>query len=342
MVTSHSGLSDFGETALVVKDLVTELKLKDRTVCAVRGVSLHINAGETLGVVGESGCGKSMTAFSIMGMVPSPGRVVSGSIRLGGQELQGLSERDWRRIRGKGIAIVFQNPLSSLNPIMTIGRQVAEVYVLHEGLGWNEAAEWAVGALESAGLPDARGRLHNYPHELSGGMRQRVMIAMALASSPRLLIADEPTTALDVTTEKRILDTVDSIKRDLNTAVLLISHDIGLVADRADRICVMYAGRVVESGPASQVVNSPAHPYTRALLDSVVSRATKPRSMLPTIAGSPPDLAQPISGCAFAPRCSRAEGRCWETVPGETAMDSSHTAACHFPLAPATAPERMS
>lgn len=321
-----------GRAVLEVEDLCTVIPSKQGEVRAVRGVSLRLQPGEMLGIVGESGSGKSLTALSILGMVPRPGRVASGSVRLAGRELTTLTDQEWSQVRGAGISIVFQNPLSSLNPIMRVGKQVAEAFAIHPALEVPDVGRAVKDALAAAGLPDPAAQVDKYPHQMSGGMRQRVMIAIALAASPRVLIADEPTTALDVTTESMILDTLAAIQRDRDMAIVLISHDIGLVTSRADRVGVMYGGQIVESGGSAEVAARPAHPYTRALLNSVITPDTAPKSRLPSIAGSPPDLSQAISGCAFADRCSRATSTCHESAPPETGFGAGRTVRCFFPL----------
>lgn len=290
----------------------------------LRGVSLELEAGKTLGVVGESGCGKSMTGFTIMGMLPSSGRIVAGSIRLEGRELTTLRSREWNEIRGKQIALVMQDPFTSLNPMMRIGHQVAEVLVLHEKISKDKAWKRAVEMIDRVGIPAPESSASKYPHQLSGGQRQRVVIAMAFACRPKVLIADEPTTALDVTLQAQILRLIEELKSTEGTAVMLISHDIGVIGSLASRVAVFYAGRVVENGSAEAVLIHPRHPYTRALL------AALPRvgqTQLESISGQPPDLAKLPSGCSFSPRCPSRFDRC-DVEPGLLDAEPGHRSAC--------------
>jgi peptide/nickel transport system ATP-binding protein len=299
---------------------------------AVDGLSLRLDAGQTLAVVGESGCGKSATALAIIGLL-AEGTQVGGAVRLSGQELLGLAPDEMRRLRGGDVAMIFQEPMTSLNPAFTAGDQVAEAIRAHRPVSKAEAARDAVAMLETVRIPDAARRARQYPHEMSGGMRQRVMIAMALACRPKLLIADEPTTALDVTVQAQILALLDDLKRETGTAVLLITHDLGVVADHADRVAVMYAGRIVEEAPAEQLFARPEHPYTIGLLGARPSAAT-PSARLASIEGTVPDLRNPPQGCRFAPRCPFRIARCEVEAPALRAIGSDHGVACHrAPLA---------
>ena len=302
-------------------------------VYALDGVSLDVAEGETVALVGESGSGKSMTALSILQLVPEPGRIESGSIRFDGAELLELDRKGIRTVRGNRIAMIFQEPMSSLNPVLTIGKQVAEPIRLHRGLSWPDALEQAEALLTRVSIPDAAKRLHAYPHELSGGMRQRVMIAMALACKPRLIIADEPTTALDVTVQAQILSLLKDLTREFGTALILITHDLGVVARYADRVSVMYGGRVVESASAGELYANPMHPYTRGLMASVPRLDDTARRLVP-IEGQPPDLASLPAGCTFQPRCPLAFERCRIEVPNFEEAAPAHWRACFAPSVP--------
>jgi len=316
---------------LEVENLVTHIELTSSVVKAVGGIRMHIEAGETLGLVGESGCGKSMTGLSVMGLLPPGGRVVGGSIKLAGRELVGLPKSELRKIRGSEITMIFQDPLSSLDPTKTIGYQVAEPVRLHRGATKRGALERAAEVLALVGLPRPAERLGDYPHQLSGGMRQRVMIAMALACEPKLLIADEPTTALDVTIQAQILDLLDGLQARLGMAMLLITHDMGVIAGHADRVNVMYAGRVVETSGTAAVFSRMRHPYTKALLGSIPRVEQDAATQLANIPGLPPDLSNPPPGCRFAPRCSRASERCDADEP-VLAGEAGHMFACWYPV----------
>ncbi len=315
------------DTLLEVRDLRTEFRTEAGLVAAVDGVSLDVAAGETLAVVGESGSGKSVTALSILRLVAPPGRIVRGAVRFRGRDLLGLPEREMRRVRGREISMIFQEPMTSLNPVHTCGDQVAEVLELHEGLGRAAARARAVALLEQVGIPDPAARARDYPHQLSGGQRQRVMIAMALACRPALLIADEPTTALDVTIQAQILELLDRLRRELGMAVLLITHDLGVVAESADRMAVLYAGQVVEAGDVAAVFTSPRHPYTAGLLASrpVAGVARERLSAIP--GGVPDPLAFP-AGCRFHPRCPLAQDRCRREPPALVAEGGGRAARC--------------
>jgi peptide/nickel transport system ATP-binding protein len=317
---------------LEVEDLRTHIRMRHSTVQAVDGVSLTIRPGETVGLVGESGCGKSMTGMSIMRLLPPSGRIVGGSIRLNGQELTTLSPDGMRDIRGNEVAMVFQDPMTSLNPTMTIGDQIAEPVRAHRGASKKQAVERAAEVLALVGMPRPDERLRAYPHQLSGGLRQRVVLAMALACEPKLLIADEPTTALDVTIQSQILALLDDLKERLDMGMLLITHDMGVIAGRADRVMVMYAGRIVESGDTLSMFRAMRHPYTKALLESIPHLETERAHILKSIPGLPPDLSNPPVNCRFAPRCRYAQKKCREHDPPLAGEDLSHPYACFFPV----------
>ena len=299
---------------------------------AVGNVDMTIDAGETLGVVGESGCGKSMTGLSIMGLLPPGGSIVGGSIKLDGRELVGLKQEELRRVRGNDIAMIFQDPLTSLDPTKTVGYQVAEPVRLHRGASKAEALDRALEVLSLVGLPRPKERLDDYPHQLSGGLRQRVMIAMALANEPKLLIADEPTTALDVTIQAQILALLRDLKDRLGMAMLLITHDMGVIAGHADRVNVMYAGRVVETADVRELFNHMHHPYTQALLASIPQLDQDANKALHAIPGLPPDLSHLPQGCRFAARCSRATDKCRTDEPSLSGKTYEHRFACWHPV----------
>ncbi|MDX6751180.1 ABC transporter ATP-binding protein [Geminicoccaceae bacterium 1502E] len=296
----------------------------------VEEVDLAINAGETLGLVGESGCGKSMTCLAVMGLLPRQARITGGRIRVAGRRLDGLGDRELCGVRGRELAMVFQDPMSSLNPVLRIGAQLAENLRLHQGLDRTAARREAVRLLERVGIPEPAARLRAFPHELSGGMCQRVMIAMAIACRPRLLIADEPTTALDVTIQAQILDLLVELQEETGMALLLVTHDLGVVAETCDRVAVMYAGRVVETAPAEGLFAAPAHPYTAGLLGSL-PRADRRAEQLVPIAGQVPEPGARPQGCAYAPRCSHAGRACGERPPSRP-VTRDHAASCHRPL----------
>ena len=316
---------------LDIQNLSTHIKLTSSVVQAVGNVDMQIEAGETLGVVGESGCGKSMTGLSIMGLLPPGGSIVNGSVKLDGRELVGLKDEELRRLRGNEIAMIFQDPLTSLDPTKSIGYQVSEPVRLHRGASKAEALDRAVEVLGLVGLPRPKERLSDYPHQLSGGLRQRVMIAMALACEPKLLIADEPTTALDVTIQAQILALLKDLKERLGMAMLLITHDMGVIAGHADRVNVMYAGRVVETAEAATLFERMHHPYTQALLASIPQLHQDARKALHAIPGLPPDLAHPPEGCRFAARCSRATDKCRAEEPPLSGKTFDHRFACWHP-----------
>ena len=313
---------------LEVRDLHTVFPTRDGVVRAVDGVSLHIEAGETLGIVGESGCGKSVTALSIMRLLQSPGRIESGSITFRGRELTGLSEAEMQEIRGEEIAMIFQDPMTSLNPVFRIGWQVAEPLRLHRGAGKRRALAEAVSALAKVGIPEPSRRVSDYPHQFSGGMRQRAMIAMGLTTAPALLIADEPTTALDVTIQAQILDLLRQVNAGSGTATILISHNLGVVAGMCDRIMVMYAGKVVEEGPTAKVFANPSHPYTWSLLRSIPRLDADAKTPLRPIEGLPPDLISPPTGCRFHPRCPFRIDRCSREQPPPVELSPGQVSAC--------------
>jgi oligopeptide/dipeptide ABC transporter ATP-binding protein len=313
---------------LEVRDLVVDLRRRNDVVHAVRGLSYTLERGEALGIVGESGSGKTMSALTMLGLLPATGRVVGGSIIFDGQDLTHMDDAGLRSIRGARISMVFQDPQSSLNPVMGVGRQLTEAIELHLGLRGDKARQRAVEVLDLVGIPGAARRLGDYPYQFSGGMRQRVMIAMALACRPELVLADEPTTALDVTIQAQILVLLNRLRRELGMAVLLISHDLGVVSDTTDRIAVMYAGRIVESGPTSDVLARPRHPYTLGLLRSIPRLDGPRRPELAAIEGSPPDLTRDITGCPFRQRCGWAIDRCATEDPPLELVETGHAVAC--------------
>ena len=317
---------------LEIEDLKTQFFTRDGVVRAVDGVSYSVGAGETLAVVGESGCGKSVTALSVLRLIPSPpGRIVAGAIRFQGRDLLALGEAEMRDIRGNEISMIFQEPMTSLNPVLTVGRQIGEALRLHQGLDAGAATARAVEMLRLVRIPEPERRVGQYPHELSGGMRQRVMIAMALACNPKLLIADEPTTALDVTIQAQILDLMRELKTKIGAAIVLITHDLGVVAEMAERVVVMYAGRKVEEAPVAELFRQPYHPYTRGLLASVPrlgSTLEGAQRRLAEIPGVVPSLREEIQGCAFAPRCAFATERCRREAPSLEAQGQGRLVAC--------------
>jgi len=320
------------EPLLEVAGLKTWFFTRDGIVRAVDGVSFHVTPGETLAVVGESGCGKSVTALSVLRLIPSPpGRIVSGTIRFAGRDLLGLSEAEMRQVRGNEISMIFQEPMTSLNPVLTIGRQIAETLTLHQGLSRNRALAKAVDMLRLVHIPEPERRAAEYPHQLSGGMRQRVMIAMALACNPKLLIADEPTTALDVTIQAQILDLMRELKQKIDAAIVLITHDLGVVAEMAQRVVVMYAGRKAEEAPVGPLFQRPLHPYTKGLLNSVPrlgATLAGERVPLAEIPGTVPSLREVIPGCPFEARCSFASDQCRREMPQFEEKEPGHFAAC--------------
>ena len=317
------------EPLLRVRNLRTRFKTERGMVAAVDDVSFDVDVGETLAIVGESGSGKSVTAMSMMRLIPSPpGHIEQGEILFDGQDLLKLTEQQMRTVRGDRIAMIFQEPMSSLNPALTIGFQIAEPMNVHRKTPWNQALDMAVGLINTVRMPDAKSRRDAYPHQFSGGMRQRAMIAMALACKPQLIIADEPTTALDVTVQAQILDLLKELAAGARSALILITHDLGVVARYADRVAVMYAGRIVESAPARALYENPRHPYTLGLMASVPRLDGDHTKRLIPIEGSPPDLAALPPGCAFAPRCKYAVDRCRAERPELREVGPRHMKAC--------------
>jgi peptide/nickel transport system ATP-binding protein len=317
---------------LEIQDLKTYIRQRKGLVRAVDGVSLRIEQGETLGLVGESGCGKSMTAMSVMKLLPNGGYIASGSIKLDGQDLVPLDDDDMRKVRGNDVAVIFQDPMTSLNPTMTIGNQIAETLRIHRGWKGPRAMARAEEVLRVVGMPRPAERLNTFPHQLSGGLRQRVMIAMALACEPKLLIADEPTTALDVTIQAQILSLLDNLKREFKMAILLITHDLGVIAGRADRVAVMYAGKIVEEAGIEELFSEVRHPYTEALLQSIPKVDQDQSQPLYSIPGLPPDLSNPPAGCRFHPRCRYATNECKAFEPMLDGDESTHVYACYHPV----------
>ncbi|MGH3329506.1 MAG: ABC transporter ATP-binding protein [Streptomycetales bacterium] len=319
-----------GETILEVTDLSVEFPTDDGVVRAVRGVSFGLRSGEVLGIVGESGSGKSVTSLAAMGLLPGTARI-SGSVRFGDQELLGATDRELSRIRGKEIAMIFQDPMTSLNPVYTVGQQIAEAIRAHHDMSKRAAFERAIELLNVVSIPNPRARAASYPHELSGGMRQRVVIAIAIANDPDIIIADEPTTALDVTVQAQILETLEKAKVETGAALILITHDLGVIAGQADRVLVMYAGTVVEVGTAEEIFYTPRMPYTLGLLGSLPRLDDEHRERLTPIVGSPPSLINLPPGCPFTPRCPLAEPVCDRTEPDlRPTTGSRHLSACHF------------
>ncbi|MFO7152143.1 MAG: ABC transporter ATP-binding protein [Bacillota bacterium] len=313
---------------LEIRELTVQFSTDGGTVTAVERVSFDIEEKETLGLVGESGCGKSVTALSVMRLLPSPpAKIASGKILFEGEDLLQKSEAEMRRIRGNRISMVFQEPMTSLNPVITIGHQISEAIILHQGLSKKEARERAVEMLKMVGIPNPEKRYFEYPHQLSGGMRQRAMIAMALSCSPKLLIADEPTTALDVTIQAQILDLMERLKEEVGMSVLMISHDLGVIAQMARRVVVMYAGQVVEEGPCGEIFENPLHPYTGGLLKSI-PRLEGAKTRLHVIEGSVPSLHDFPPGCRFHPRCSEAREICRKKIPMLTEVEGGRKVRC--------------
>jgi oligopeptide transport system ATP-binding protein len=313
---------------LEVENLRTYFYTRGGVIRAVNDVSFSLNKGETLGIVGESGSGKSVTCYSILGLIPKPpGKIVSGQANFDGVDLLNCQEQVLRRIRGKRISMIFQDPMTSLNPYMRVSDQLVEPLLVHEKISRSRALAKAIASLEEVGIQDAAGRINLYPHQFSGGMRQRVMIAMALISRPEILIADEPTTALDVTVQAQILELIKQRQKDLGTAVIFITHDLGVVASFCKEVNVMYAGRIVESAPTEEIFARPMHPYNAALQQSIPALHKK-GEILFTIPGMPPDLTIDFAGCSFAPRCAHATDPCWENTPSLKEMTPGHRTAC--------------
>ncbi len=315
---------------LQVKNLEVSFHTYAGTCQAVRGVSFHLNKGETLAIVGESGCGKTVTSKSIMRILPSPPAVIGerSQVLYKDMDLTTVSYDQMRAIRGKDISMIFQDPMTSLNPTMRVGEQIAESLIIHRNMAKKEALKEAVDMLKLVNIPNAKERAKQYPHEFSGGMRQRAMIAIALACRPNILIADEPTTALDVTIQAQIMDLIADLQKQLETAVILVTHDLGVVAEAADRVMVMYAGKVVETGTVDEIYYRPKHPYTWSLLKSIPKLDSKGKEDLYALKGTPPDLTDPPAGCPFASRCEHGMGICRQEMPGVTTCSDSHQVAC--------------
>ena len=324
------------EKVLEVDNLHVSFQTYAGEVKAVRGVSFELKKGETLAFVGESGCGKTVTAKAVMRLLEPPGKIANGEILFEGKNLLKMKEKQMQKVRGKDIAMIFQDPMTSLNPTMTIGKQIMESLIIHRGMNKAEARKEAIRMLEMVKIPSPESRIDNYPHELSGGMRQRVMIAIALACNPKILIADEPTTALDVTIQAQIMDLMRELKEKSNTAIILVTHDLGVVANFADRIQVMYAGQVVERGTAREIFYESKHPYTWALLSSVPKVTNESKEELYALKGTPPDLLLPLHECPFASRCEYCMGICKERNPMETSLSDTHKVSCwlQHPKAP--------
>ncbi|MGH3342799.1 MAG: ABC transporter ATP-binding protein [Carbonactinosporaceae bacterium] len=319
-----------GTPLLEIRDLVVEFETRAGTVRAVDEMSCHVREGETVAILGESGSGKSQTCLAVLGLLPRPaGRIASGEVRFRGADLASLPDRALRRVRGESVSMIFQDPLSALNPVLTVGYQIGEAVRRRRGLGRAAARERAVELMASVRIPDARRRVDDYPHQFSGGMRQRVVIAMALALDPDLIIADEPTTALDVTVQKQIMGLLREIQQRRRMGLILVSHDLGVVADVAERVIVMYAGRVAEAGALRPVYEAPAHPYTRGLMTSVPSMVGTAEALVP-IAGAPPDPLDLPGGCPFHPRCPSAAERCRLERPRLREVAPGRFSACHF------------
>lgn len=316
------------DIALEISDLRVEFDTYGGVVKAVRGVNLHVEKGKTLAIVGESGCGKSVTVQSLLGLIPMPpGRITSGSAKLNGKEILGLPVKELNQIRGKDIGMIFQDPMSSLNPLMTVGNQIAETLIIHQGLSKSEARKEVVSLMEKVNIPEAEKRADQYPFQFSGGMRQRIMIALAIACKPQVLIADEPTTALDVTIQAQILNLMQDLQKETNMSLILITHDLGVVAKMADQVAVMYAGQVVEYGTADEIFYHSKHPYTVGLKAALPSNDRSRKKLIP-IEGSPPDLFSPPKGCGYFARCPQAMKMCQEKLPGEFMLTGNHISRC--------------
>lgn len=316
---------------LSVENLTVEFKTDKGTVRAINGVNFKVMPGETVAIVGESGCGKSVSSLSIMGLVPSPpGKIVDGSITFKGRELVGLSEKEYRKVRGNEISMIFQEPMTALNPVLKISTQMIDVIRLHNSVSKKQARARAIEMLDTVGIPSPEKRIDQYPHELSGGMRQRVMIAMALSCGPDLLLADEPTTALDVTIQAQVMDEMIRLQKELNMAVILVTHDLGVVAESCQRVVVMYCGQIIEEGPVEEIFANPKHPYTKGLLESIPVVRDKKIPRLPTIKGVVPDLLHLPNGCRFADRCDKVHTQCHQAVPQLSGCEN-HKVACYSP-----------
>jgi oligopeptide transport system ATP-binding protein len=333
LIVSEPEVMDRGQPhgrLLEVEELRVEFRTQDGVAKVINGVTYHVEAGETVAVLGESGSGKSVTAQTIMGILDTPpGFVTGGQVRFHGKDMLRMSTEERRRIRGEGIAMIFQDALSALNPVFTVGFQVAEQFRIRRGMSRKDAKKRAIEMLDLVKIPNARGRINDYPHQFSGGMRQRVMIAMSLALDPEVLIADEPTTALDVTVQAQIMDLLAEVQRERRMGLILITHDLGVVADVADRIAVMYAGRIVEEASVHELYAGPAHPYTLGLLESI-PRVDEKGQQLRTIKGLPPSLLRIPPGCPFHPRCPMAQPVCQEKVPPLLQLGHGRASACHF------------
>ncbi|MGB2954623.1 MAG: ABC transporter ATP-binding protein [Anaerolineales bacterium] len=317
------------EQLLNVENLTTRFYTEEGVVYAVEDVSYELNKGDTLGVVGESGCGKSVHAMSIMGLIPSPpGKIESGKVEFLGQDLLSLSENEMRKVRGNQIAMIFQDPMTSLNPVLTVGFQITEALQLHQHMNKNQARDRAAELLSLVGIPEAKQRLDDYPHHFSGGMRQRAMIAMALSCDPIILIADEPTTSLDVTIQAQIIDLVNNLKEKLGMSVIWITHDLGVIARMVNKVNVMYAGMIIEKGTVNEVFDNPKNPYTVGLLGSLPNPEDTSKKKLYSIPGEPPDLIGEIQGCPFAPRCTFVVDRCRQEMPPLEKINENHEVAC--------------
>lgn len=316
---------------LSVDNLTVEFKTDKGTVRAINGVNFKVMPGETVAIVGESGCGKSVSSLSIMGLVPSPpGKIVDGSITFKGRELVGLNEKEYRKIRGNEISMIFQEPMTALNPVLKISTQMVDVICLHNKVSKKEAKKQAIDMLRTVGIPSPEERIDQYPHELSGGMRQRVMIAMALSCGPDLLLADEPTTALDVTIQAQVMDEMIRLQKEFNMAVILVTHDLGVVAESCQRVVVMYCGQIIEEGPVEEIFANPKHPYTKGLLESIPVVRDQKIPRLPTIKGVVPDLLHLPDGCRFADRCDKVSEQCHQSIP-QLSGDVFHRVACFSP-----------
>lgn len=315
--------------ALDVKNLVATFRIEKREYQVLRDISFSVKQGETLCMVGESGCGKSVTTLAVMDLLPLNGKVVSGSIKLDGKELTTLNRKERNGVRGRQMGMIFQEPMTALNPLLTIGYQLTEGLRLHLGLGKREAQELAVSSLTRVGISNPGERMRQFPFQLSGGLRQRVMIAMVLSLKPKLLIADEPTTALDVTIQKQVLQLLKSLKKEISAGILFITHDLGVVAEIADRVIILYSGKKVEEGPVAEIFNNPLHPYTIGLLNAVPN-VDNDTFQIKAISGTIPNLTENIPGCRFHPRCSHAMPRCREEIPREMEMASGHIVCCHW------------
>ncbi|MFD9323823.1 MULTISPECIES: ABC transporter ATP-binding protein [unclassified Streptomyces] len=332
ILESPASAGEAQETAplLEIRDLHVEFRTRDGVAKAVNGVDYRVHSGETLAVLGESGSGKSVTAQAVMGILDAPpGRITQGQILFRGRDLLTMTGEERRRLRGRRIAMIFQDALSALNPVLSVGHQLGEMFRVHQGLSKKDARARAVELMDRVRIPAAATRVGDYPHQFSGGMRQRIMIAMAVALEPDLVIADEPTTALDVTVQAQVMDLLAELRQESDMGLILITHDLGLVADVADRIAVMYGGRIVESAPVHDIYRRPAHPYTEALLESI-PRLDRKGDRLRSIDGLPPSLLRMPAGCAFHPRCHRASDRCRTEVPAPARVDAERTSACHF------------